>query len=729
VTIIVEKTKQNQNRETKRMRKQTGSRNRGWLPAIRRRLERYGGHVGNRLSVAAGVALVAGMLVGTAQANLPGYSYKTTINLSPVTPAADFQVQVVLTTANFNYGLCNANGDDLRFTDTSDNLLSYWLETWNPSGSSIIWVKVAASGTSQMWLQYGNGSAAAASSGANTFIFFDDFNRADTADITVEAAWGSAGSDGANKWSIDGNRLKAPNPGSGDPCKLYAKALGTVNSAVSMSAKYYISSDGRAGLSCCMDGTAKQGYCAIVSGGGLGFLNDNRSWGDAIIPSGNTTDGDWYRVDFQVNDPTTKTGDTRKWKVVGSVRPSWSSGSFGTGGARSYGPIGFTGPSSGENGTIYYDDVFLRKYAASEPVATVVPTLVPKDPAYKMKITFTGYAGGKTTLAYFPVLVALSNNVNNSGFKYDNFLSPNGYDLRFFDAMEATRLNYEIEQWNPSGVSYVWVQVPQLPGDGTGVIWAKWGDPANSSQLPCTTNGTTWDGNFKGVWHLRNGTTLSLADATANGNNGTINGGVSASSLQVDGCALFDGSTGYITVPNSASLNQLTTAGTIEMWFNARKLPPGGTSSIPLTRRGVNSGPYWVEDYSGGMCFWWRTAAGTVNEGVGYSVSNTTYFAGTYDGSNVRAYGNGALAGGPKALTGALESPQSSSLTLGKGGWSSPYGSVYTDGYMDEVRLSSTARSADWLWATYQTMASNTVFNSYGTMEKPGPKGTVIMMR
>jgi hypothetical protein len=40
------------------MRKQTGSRNRGWLPTI-----------GNRLSVAAGVALVAGMMAGTAWGN------------------------------------------------------------------------------------------------------------------------------------------------------------------------------------------------------------------------------------------------------------------------------------------------------------------------------------------------------------------------------------------------------------------------------------------------------------------------------------------------------------------------------------------------------------------------------------------------------------------------------------------------------------------------------------
>ncbi len=48
------------------MRKQTGSRNRGWLPMIRRRLESYGGHVGNRLSMAVGVALAAGMLAALA---------------------------------------------------------------------------------------------------------------------------------------------------------------------------------------------------------------------------------------------------------------------------------------------------------------------------------------------------------------------------------------------------------------------------------------------------------------------------------------------------------------------------------------------------------------------------------------------------------------------------------------------------------------------------------------
>ena len=63
------------------------------------------------------------------------------------------------------------------------------------------------------------------------------------------------------------------------------------------------------------------------------------------------------------------------------------------------------------------------------------------------------------------------------------------------------------------------------------------------------------------------------------------------------------------------------------------------------------------------------------------------------------------------------------------GGLSSPSSEAF-DGQMDEVRLSKKARSANWIWATYLTMASNTVFNNYGAMEKqPSPRGTVIMFR
>ena len=51
-------------------------------------------------------------------------------------------------------------------------------------------------------------------------------------------------------------------------------------------------------------------------------------------------------------------------------------------------------------------------------------------------------------------------------------------------------------------------------------------------------------------------------------------------------------------------------------------------------------------------------------------------------------------------------------------------GSRYLNGRMDEVRISNVARSTNWLWATYQNIASNTVFNSASAVTSVGVLGT-----
>ena len=52
----------------------------------------------------------------------------------------------------------------------------------------------------------------------------------------------------------------------------------------------------------------------------------------------------------------------------------------------------------------------------------------------------------------------------------------NGEDLRFFDA-NGTALSYDIEQWNESGDSYVWVRVPKIDaGSTTDSIWMYYGN-------------------------------------------------------------------------------------------------------------------------------------------------------------------------------------------------------------------------------------------------------------
>ena len=50
-------------------------------------------------------------------------------------------------------------------------------------------------------------------------------------------------------------------------------------------------------------------------------------------------------------------------------------------------------------------------------------------------------------------------------------------------------------------------------------------------------------------------------------------------------------------------------------------------------------------------------------------------------------------------------------------------------GSLDEVRISSGARSADWVWAEWMNMASNAVFNAYGRVERGGCRDAVFVIR
>jgi hypothetical protein len=110
---------------------------------------------------------------------LSGWNYRRPISLSPVTPVADYQVLVTLTTGTMGnpYANIKADGSDIRFTGSDGAALQdYWVESWDNTGTSRIWVEVAASGTSTIHMYYGNAAAGSTSDGEATFDFFDDFS-------------------------------------------------------------------------------------------------------------------------------------------------------------------------------------------------------------------------------------------------------------------------------------------------------------------------------------------------------------------------------------------------------------------------------------------------------------------------------------------------------------------------------------------------------------------------
>lgn len=144
--------------------------------------------------------------------------YEREITINPVTPEADFQIKIQLTPSNFDYSHTNADGSDLRFYDVSDNPLNFWVENWNTTGVSTVYVKVSASSTSNIIMMYGNPSANSASNGDATFLFFDDFEGS-----SINASkWYMSGVTGAsvldgklilgNRQTLGGNQLTTLNP-------------------------------------------------------------------------------------------------------------------------------------------------------------------------------------------------------------------------------------------------------------------------------------------------------------------------------------------------------------------------------------------------------------------------------------------------------------------------------------------------------------------------------------
>ena len=104
---------------------------------------------------------------------------------NPGSELSGYQVRV-----NVTYDADMQSGfDDIRFTaGDGTTLISYWKQSYTAGVSAVFWVKVPSvtSGSSTVYMYYGNTAAGSASDGAATFDFFDDFSG-DLSQWTIDA--------------------------------------------------------------------------------------------------------------------------------------------------------------------------------------------------------------------------------------------------------------------------------------------------------------------------------------------------------------------------------------------------------------------------------------------------------------------------------------------------------------------------------------------------------------
>ena len=350
-------------------------------------------------------------------------------------------------------------------------------------------------------------------------------------------------------------------------------------------------------------------------------------------------------------------------------------------------------------------------------------------PTRTANISVSGYTGS-TPLANFPVLVRVSSTTID-GFSYAD-CAADGSDIAFVDA-NGIALPREIDTWNTSGESLVWVRLPVCTNNAS--FSMTWGDAAIASQPACQTDGSVWTAaGYVGVWHMSEASG-TIADATAHGLTATPGGSFTANSIAVSGKignarqnAASASQPGNLVVPNYDSFNVGNTFA-VGGWFYLTDNSSSDNRFFSRKETYTESGG-WEIMHKGGQSSLsnrkinvrGKTNSKTITtSGLDIAGTGWNHFLFVYNGTSATVYRNG------EALTtsGTIEAATDNGQTMGIGSYR-VVGASCIVGNIDECRLLDAVPSADWVAADYATQSA-AGFLSYGSASFLLSEGSLII--
>ena len=646
------------------------------------------------------------------------WKYKKSVNIT--NPVLDYQMKIIIgysSGGDVNLsGKCRSNFGDVRFVNSSDTTeLPYWLETKTDGVNATFWVKT--DNASSLFIYYGNTEATTTSNGNNTFLVFSDGSD--------EASWTNTvdNSNGELYFHFGGYSCARKTVSVARPYVIEAKWREETGTKVNV---YFVTGDGSGTtFPSNLDadvftdpfsyGTYWHAYCnstvytILASGMALSTYYIIKE----ICIGSDNYDHYLYNASRVLLGSLTGTAH-----ALGTEVDPITSICFGSG-------------SSTFSINCYVSWIFIRKYAATEPSFSGFggeqlgsAKWYNSNWRYCKQITIdhTKVAGNLTN---FPVLFSnISADLKRA--------QSTGNDFVFVDAINTTKYNHEIESFNSStGELVAWINVTSLSSVNDTIIYLYYGNPTCSNQQNVLG---TWDSNYVLVMHLAEDPAIAgsngIKDSSGYYNNGTDYGGILKVTGKIGGAMDFDGSSGYINIPDSASLDAFTSC-TLELWgkpdttnfamplgkyrdstgadLSYRLMyshPDLGTGTIEIAVFNQNSpGSNWMDRRS--------TSAQMF-------VGAWSQLMGLWDGggtpSALRLYINGSnLSATSSSETGDFTAMSNSAVSVKIGcGNSAGTNTYWFDGMIDEVRISKTARTEPWISTEYNNTNSSSTFMTLG---------------
>ena len=678
----------------------------------------------------------------------------------------------------FRYNKC-ADGASLRFADANGNLIPHEIDTWDASGTSLVWVKIPllkkdtvitcyygyrgsgeppAVNGSDVWK--GNGYVAVwhlgdannntqKDSTANGFDFVCPPAASGKVNLAVESGLlgGAVGFGGYN----DG-RLTVPDDddslGCSDnvtieawvrPSSVPTSNRGIMTKRPSGDVTFYIYANyGKGGIpSMAIPTSADNGADKYFTPGD----------GSSAPPL-----DEWTHMAFIRN-----SGDNQTYEYIDGAKLTSNTPAWPIRKHRSAVILGNTVYSSGAYpGDI--DEVRFSDVARSPDWIKATRDTVLEDDfavyelsndwtmySHKFGISFPG--APEATVSDFPVLVKVSEG-SPAGFSYSDCMKEDGDDLRFADA-GGNLLDSEVDVWDTNGVSLVWVKVPSLVKDVRITAYYGW------QFAPKVSATNVWANGFLGVWHLGGSDVTSFEDSTGGGaflyEPAAVSGSVGTGRTGIAGKAVelnlrSSDNKGGLRTESLRVMRCGADAMTIEMWGWQDDHEPSENTATHYFAQELyaydNSYPHVYQLYEGFGGDAGKTIVRVYLDGANATLNPSgdkplpqrqtwNHVVFRYDsvegGANIQ---NGETIVSGHANKGPLrERPSGGSSSLFIGCQSTGVANTQYPGMVDEVRISSVARSDAWVKATYDTIKNNATFTKYGAVRPNGFQGLMIILR
>ncbi|MBD3391516.1 MAG: DUF2341 domain-containing protein [Chitinivibrionales bacterium] len=688
---------------------------------------------GTRLITAIAVIILSRAYAATASSRAyPQWGHQRAIYLNTTPSGAnieetvvDFPVLVRLTDLNFEFSQARSDGADIRFSKADGTPLAYEIERWNDGVAAEVWVLVDTiwgRGVTEIAVHWGNGSAQDSSRPASVFSTANGFvgvwhlgesaSGKGTQGLYKDAT--ANGYDGDDSVSATGTGGLIANGNEIDTAGRDAITVPGLPSAdwsnVTVSA--WVRLDNQDGWKAFVDFgyDATDGFTiGRTTGGGsvfkakLSVIGRQEVFGEPLTTDGAT----WHYVAGTYGNDTMlmyDNGDTTgaRWGegsvIEGATGPLYIGGRDDSW-ASIRGLIDEVRVSDVARSPAWIKLCFEnQRPQAQQSLVEFGIDYQPEDYAtwsHHADIILNTSASGANvpgTVYDFPVLVRLTS-ANADVFAGAR---ENGEDIRFTKDDGDTPLFYQIERWDDAGEeAEIWVLADTvLGGESDQRIMMHWGKSGVASRSDGAGVFSASNG-FAGVWHLAESGTGTRYDASSSGNDGTPAGYSGDEAVSgIIGGADNPGASGYIDIGNASSL-RITGPIMLSMW--GKGYTDGGVLVSKYLARYDKSyrlahtssqGTVRLTLYPDGSGGFNRDNA------TGFSTSEWYHLGYAWDGDSMYSYVNGALDVSGAYTDGIYDSD--ARVLIGAEDSGSTAAS-FLNHAIDEVRIETVARSADWV--------------------------------